>query len=145
MPRSFSYWLPDWIQNTIKKRSCSQCNKRYTTDDIIAVGIRSIDKDSSECSMYVEHECSSCGYRALTTFGKQKESSLEGMCCSILENIRSKKKAEKSRMLRKRKEGVMTECEVTNFLNFMKNNDTHEDFLREIGISPPKENTDDTS
>jgi hypothetical protein len=67
------------------------------------------------------------------------------MCCAILENIRKKKKAEKSRMLRKRKEGVMTDREVTKFLNSMKKFETHEEFLKEIGVSLPKDKEDDTS
>ena len=145
MPKPFSYWLPKWMQNTINKRSCSQCEKPYTKTDIIACGVRIVEKSSTECSMYIEHECSSCGYRALTTFGKQKETSLEGMCCAILENIRRKKQVEKSRMLRKRKEGVMTKREVDKFLSFMKGATTHEEFLKEIGVSIPKEKDDDTS
>ncbi|KKK43385.1 hypothetical protein LCGC14_3168580 [marine sediment metagenome] len=145
MPKPFSYWLPEWMQNTINTRTCSQCKNPYTKEDIIAIGVRSTDNGSLECSMYIEHECSSCGYRALTTFAQQKETSLEGMCCAILENIRRKKKTEKSRMLRKRKEGIMTEREVSQFLNSMQKFKTHEEFLKEIGMSLPKEKDNDTS
>lgn len=142
MPKPFHHWLPDWVRNGLKKRSCSQCKTSYSTQDIIAVGIRQVS-EPHECAMYVEHICSSCGYRALTTFGKEKEDSLEGMCCVILENIKKKKLTEKSRLLRKRKEGNMTDREVKKFLNFNKDA-SHEDFLKEIGVSLPKKN-DDTS
>ena len=142
MPKPLYYWLPDWVHNGLKNRSCSKCKTKYTTPDIVAVGIRQVD-DPNECAMYVEHRCSSCKYRALTTFGKEKEDSLEGMCCVILESIKKKKLAEKSRLLRDQKEGDMTDREVNKFLKFNKNA-SHEDFLKEIGVSLPKKN-DDTS
>lgn len=144
MPKPFHYWLPDWIQSGFNKRSCSQCKTRYSRQDIVAVGIRQLNSPH-ECAMYVEHVCPSCGYRALTTFGKEKEDSLEGMCCSILENIKRKKLVEKSRLLRKRKEGNITDREVNKFLKFIKYA-SHEDFLKEIGVSlPDKKDDNDTS
>lgn len=142
MTKPFYHWLPDWVQSGLKKRSCSQCETVYSARDIIAVGIRQIN-DSHKCAMYVEHVCSSCKFRALTTFGKEKEDNLEGMCCVVLESIKKKKLAEKSRLLRKRKEGNMTDGEVDKFLKFNKEA-SHEDFLKEIGVSLPKKN-DDTS
>lgn len=144
MPKPFYYWLPDWIQNGLKKRSCTQCKTKYSKQDIVAVGVRQIN-DPHECAMYIEHICPSCGYRALTTFGKEKEDSLEGMCCGILESIKRKKLIEKSRLLQKRKEGTMTDREVNKFLKFIKDA-SHEDFLKEIGVSLPyKKGNNDTS
>lgn len=140
MPKPFHYWLPDWVQNAVKKRSCSQCKTKYSKEDIIAVGVRQIN--SYECAMYVEHVCPSCGYRALTTFGKEKEDSLEGMCCGILESIKKKKLVEKSRLLRKRQEGTITDREVSKFLKFMKEADNHSDFCEEIGSPLPKDDND---
>ena len=140
MPKPFHHWLPDWVQNGLKKRSCSQCQTKYSTQDIVAVGIRQVN-NPHECAMYVEHICPSCGYRALTTFGKEKEDSLEGMCCGILESIKRKKLTEKSRLLRKRKEGNMTDKEVSNFLKFVQDA-SHDDFLKEIGVSTPQKNND---
>ena len=140
MPKPFYHWLPDWVQNGLKKRSCSQCKTKYRKQDIVAVGVRQID-NSHECAMYVEHVCSSCEYRALTTFGKEKEDSLEGMCCGILESIKKKKLVEKSRLLRKRKEGIMTDSEVDKFLKFIKGA-SHADFCEEIGLPLPKEDND---
>lgn len=141
MPKPFYYWLPDWVPNGLKKRSCTQCKTQYSTQDIVAVGIRQIN-DPHECAMYVEHICSSCGYRALTTFGREKENSLERMCYGLLESIKKKKLIAKSRLLRKRKEGNMTDGEVKKFLKFNQDA-SHEDFLKEIGGSIPK--NDDTS
>lgn len=142
MPKPFYYWLPDWVQNGLKNRSCSQCKMKYSKQDIVAIGIRQVN-DPHECALYVEHACSSCGYRALTTLGKEKENSLEGMCCSILESIKKKKLVEKSRLLRRHKEGAMTDHEVSSFLKLLKNASLHEDFCKEIGVSLPE--NDDTS
>lgn len=142
MPKPFHYWLPDWLQNSFNKRFCSQCKTKYSKQDIVAVGIRQVN-DPHECAMYVEHVCPSCGYRALTTFGKEKEDSLEGMCCSILESIKRKKLVDKSRQLRGRNKGTITDREVSKFLKFIQNA-SHEEFLKEIG-SLPETNSDDTS
>lgn len=143
MPKPFYYWLPDWVQNGFSTRSCSQCQTKYSKQDIVAVGIRQLS-DPNECAMYVEHVCPSCGYRALTTFGKEKEDSLEGMCCGILESIKKKKLVEKTRLLRKRKEGTITDREVNKFLNFIKDA-SHADFCKEIGVSLPDQENNDTS
>ena len=142
MPKPFHHWLPDWVQSGFNTRSCSQCKTKYSKQDIVAVGIRQVN-NPHECAMYVEHVCPSCGYRALTTCGKEKENSLEGMCCGILESIKKKKLVEKSRLLRKRKEGIITDREVATFLNFIKNA-SHADFCKEIG-SLLSEKDNDTS
>jgi hypothetical protein len=142
MPKPFHHWLPDWVQNGFNKRFCSQCKTQYSKKNIVAVGIRQVNAPN-ECAMYVEHICPSCGYRALTTFGKEKENSLEGMCCGILESIKKKKLADKSRLLRRKKKGIITEKEVSKFLKFIKGSDSHEDFLKEIGANLPNDN--DTS
>lgn len=144
MPKPFTYWLPNWIQNDLKNRSCSQCETKVFKQDIVAVGIRQTGKPH-ECAMYIEYICSSCEYRALITFGKEKEkeNSIEKMCCNILESIKRKKLTEKSLLLRRRKEGVITDREVKKFLSFNKNA-SHEEFLKEIGMSFPQ-NKDDTS
>jgi hypothetical protein len=140
MPKPFYHWLPDWIQSGLKKRICSQCQTNYSKQDIVAVGVRQVN-DPHECAMYVEHVCSSCGYRALTTFGKEKENSLEGMCCGILENIKKKKLMEKSKLLQKQKKGNMTDREVDKFLKFFKDA-SHEEFCTEIGSPLPEEDND---
>jgi len=145
MLKPFHYWLPDWMQDALNKRSCSQCKTIYSKQDIVAIGIRQVNEENSphECAMYVEHACPSCGYRALTTFGKEKEDNLERMCCGILENIKKKKLVEKSQLLRKQKEGAITDREVNKFLTFIKNA-SHEDFCKEIGVTLPKDNSNDS-
>jgi len=145
MPKPFHRWLPEWALNGLKKRSCSQCKTKYTPKDIIAIGIRQIKKNN-ECAMYIEHICSKCEYQAVTVLGKEKEDSLEGMCCVILESIKRKKLAEKSRLFRKQKEDTMTDKEVNSFIKFIKDAKTHEDFCKEIGTNPLKEDDqNDTS
>lgn len=143
MPKPFYYWLPDWVQTGLKNRACSQCETKYSKQDVTAVGVRQAG-DAHECAMYVEHVCPSCEYRAITTFEREKEDSLEGMCCGILESIKKRKLAEKSRSFRQQKKGVITDKEVTSFIKFIKDA-SHDDFMKEIGVNLPKEEDNDTS
>ncbi len=128
--------LPKWILSSIRDRVCSQCETKYKKSDIVAVGIRQTKK---QYSLYLEHECSSCKHRALTTVGQNSMQSLEDLCFGILENMRQKRIAAKSCSLKTPKEGKMTDHEVRKFLKFVRKAPTHDDVLREIGIPPKKE------
>jgi len=140
---SFHQWLPEWTYAPLQKRKCSQCNKKYTKDNIIAVGIRMTEEDFY--AMYLETQCSECGFRALTTLGKQKEDSLEKLCYVILESIKKKKITNKSKMIHKQMENKpMTDKEVENFIKFIQTNQTHADFCKKIGVTIPKDKKDDT-
>jgi hypothetical protein len=137
--RPFYYWLPEWIYAPLDRRCCSQCETKYTKNDITAVGVRKLE--DSAYALYVEHQCSSCNFRALTTFGKQKEDSLERLCYVVLESIKKRKITEKAKMLQKHKDDKpMTEKEVKGFISFMQTSESHEDFLREIGVTFPRNN-----
>ena len=134
--RPFHYWLPEWVYATLDRRCCSQCETKYTKSDIIAVGVRKVEDPAY--AMYIEHQCSSCGFRALTTFGKQKEDTLERLCYVILESIKKRKLVQKSQTLKRvRNDKPMTEIEVSKFKNFLQTSESHEDFLREIGVTFP--------
>ena len=130
-----SHWLPKWVILATKGRECSKCSLKFSKSDIIAVGIR---QNGSSVALYVEHECRDCKYRAMTILGKQKEDTLEKMCYALLEGIKQQKVTEKSAELRKKKEGKMTDREVKRMINFIKTTKTHEDLLREMGLSPPE-------
>ncbi|MHA2279325.1 MAG: hypothetical protein ACXAC5_00330 [Promethearchaeota archaeon] len=145
MSQAFHQWLPEWVHASLNNRSCSQCETAYSKNDIIAVGVRQLEDPAY--AMYIEHQCSSCGFRALTTLGKQKEDTLERLCYTILESIKKRKLSEKAKMLQKNIENKpMTEKEVKNFINFMQTSESHDDFLREIGVTfPRKSDQDDPS
>ncbi len=141
---SFYEWLPKWAYSSLQERSCSQCNKNYTKNDIVAIGLRTTEDNSY--AMYVEHQCSKCKFRALTILGKQKEDTLEKLCYIILESIKTKKITHKSKLTHKhKKNNPMTDKEVRKFIKFMNSNQTHADFCKEIGIITfPKEEKDDS-
>lgn len=137
---SISYWTPDWVLTAIYNRLCSECNSKFTKSDIVAVGMREVN---SGVAMYVEHLCKSCGYRAITTLGRQKEESLEEMCYTLLEGIKRKKIAHRVKELRKKQEGKMTDKEVKSMINFIQKAETHEEFLDKMGeTQPPKKQND---
>ena len=129
---SISYWLPEWVLSVTKNRECNKCHSQLSRDHIIAVGIR---QNGATVALYIEHECE-CKYRAMTILGKQKEDTLEKMCYALLEGIKQRKITEKSAELRKKKEGKMTDREVKKMINAIKKVESHEDFLRQMGIAP---------
>lgn len=136
--KSFHNWLPEWAYASLNRRSCSQCSTKYSKYDIVAVGVRKIEDPGF--AMYIEHKCSECGFRALTTLGKQKEDSLEKLCYVILESIKKRKLSEKSKLINKHtKNAPISDGEVTSFLDFMNDSKSHEDFLREIGVILPED------
>lgn len=140
MPKNLiSYWLPEWMVSVTKNKKCNKCDAQLFKNDVIAVGIR---QNELSVALYIEHKCHECQYRAITVLNNQKENTLEKMCYALLESIKQRKIAEKSAELRKKKEGKMTDGEVKNMINFIKQAATHEDFLRQIGVPPPKKQND---
>ena len=143
MNKSFHDWMPDWVNSAIKQKKCSQCSENFTKNGIVAIGIRELDNASY--SLYAEHKCMNCDFRAISTLGKQKEESLEGLCYMIIESIKKYKLARKSKMFQN-KDGSkpMSEKEVKGFINFMQKAASHDDFLREIGVVLPPDKNHDT-
>ena len=143
--KPFHDYLPEWAYTSLDGRICSQCESKYSKKDIIAVGVRKTEDPNY--AMYIEHQCSSCGFRALTTLGKHKEDSLEKLCYTILESIKKRKLSEKSKLTNKHSTNEpISDGEVTNFLNFINSEkNSHEDFLREIGVVFPENKDNDSS
>lgn len=136
----FYSWMPDWAQNALKTRTCSQCSTKYSKADIVAIGIRDIDEGTS---LYIEHKCSSCGFRALTTFGKHKETTLEELCYTLLEHIKKRKLAQKSCLFDVyHNPKPFGDDEVKKFIAFINDSKTHEEVMREIGAMPPDQSND---
>jgi len=135
-----SNWLPYWALLPIKNRKCSKCSAKFTRKDLIAIGIR---KNGTSVALYIEHECHECNYRAMTILGKQKEDTLEKMCYALLEGIKQRKIAEKSFEWRKEQIGKMTDSEIDNMISFIQGVETHEEFLKQIGIPPSETKKND--
>ena len=140
MNKHFHDWMPDWVKSAIKQKKCSQCSENFTKNGIVAIGIRELENASH--SLYVEHKCLNCDFRAISSLGKQKES-LEGLCYMIIESIKKHKLARKSKMFQNKDDSKpMSEKEVKGFINFIQKSSSHDDFLREIGVVLPPDNHD---
>jgi len=122
--------IPAWMTAAVAKKNCSQCHHRLKQEDIIAIGVRELAKGKS--TLYCEHLCPSCEYRSMTSFGGQKQTSVEDICYLLLEEILRKKSAKKC-VERKAKETTLRASEVDEFIDFVKNVKTHDEFMKAIG------------
>lgn len=129
--------LPDWVFDGIKDNSCCQCDNPFNKDTIVAIGIRQVKKS---IAFFVEHQCSKCGFRAITSFGREKENSLENMCHTLLRHINSQKVVQNALGFKKHLSEPMTDQEVVQFIKFVQNNETHDEFLKEIKATNPNDN-----
>jgi len=141
--------LPKWAVDIVESTSCIHCKRKAARNDIVAIGIREINSKSKNCSLYVEHQCLKCGKRKITSFGGHVSASLEDLCYILLERThknrqleasarRSKiKKSRRGRVSRSIKNRI-TRQELDDMKKFLKQSDTHDDFLKYI--TPKKEN-----
>ncbi len=127
--------LPDWVFDGVRDNTCCQCGNPLGKETIIAIGIRQVKKSKST-AFFVEHKCHKCGFRSITSFGREKENNLENMCHALLRHINKKKVAQNSLEFEKNTLEPMTDQEVGQFIKFVQNNKTHADFLKEIKANP---------
>ncbi|KKN47564.1 hypothetical protein LCGC14_0661690 [marine sediment metagenome] len=137
-------YLPRWMVNILNSKSCSQCNERVNKSDVIAVGVRLIEGSSDKTTLYVEHACSSCQKRVITSFSKEKQNSVENLCYMLIEQMQQKRELEKSQEISNhdRKEEISDE-EVVELLEFMEKHNSHEDFMKFIKAPKLSENDED--
>ena len=118
----------------MRGRKCNKCDAICKESDIVGINIR--ETEGFNFKFCVERICHSCQWRSITKFDK-KESTLEGMCYFILEQIRQKKLAVKSKG-RKKRSGPITDLEVKKMLEFIRNSKSHDDLLKQLGVSENK-------
>ena len=143
LDKKFHYWLPSWMKIVIRKRKCSKCNYPINDQDIIAVGIRELQGRKQSC-LFTEHQCSQCLHRSITTFGKEKIGTIQGMCFTLLDSIERKKKLEKAHRITEKFKDEMSDKNVNDFLKFLYNVESHDEFLKKIG-SPTEKNESQSS
>ena len=133
-------YIPHWMSTIVESKTCNKCQCPSTRKDICAIGIRSFDQ-SNRTIFYVEHQCSECQTRIITSFGAQKTGSIEELCYLLLEQMQSRRSLEKS-LDTKRSQDLdgIKDNEVESLLRFMNKNQSHEEFMRFIGI---KQNDED--
>lgn len=142
--------IPRWITSIVETKKCYKCNSKVNKKDICAVGIRMFGK--SQSTVYVEHTCSKCKARTVTSFAKEKQASVEDLCYMLIEQIHNKRRIRKSQELKEQFRGDQIEDEeVATFIDFMNKAESFDDVMKFIGSSklppepPPKTKEEDES
>ena len=132
MDKKLHYWLPPWIIAIINKKTCSKCSNKINSSNIIAVGIR--EAPANQKVLFTEQQCPSCKTRSVAVFNKEKANSLKELCFSLLESIKKKRQAEISVDLSKANmRGEIKQDKVDEFLTFLQDVETHDEFMKRIG------------
>jgi len=143
MDRPIYEYVPRWMFVVVESKTCEKCQQPSTRKDICAVGLRTFDQNRT--TFYVEHQCSKCHTRIITSFGAQKTGSTEDLCYILLEQMQAQKKLQKSQEIEKSHgSGKIRDEEVESLLKFMRNTESHEEFMKFIGSkeSTPKNDED---
>ena len=123
--------MPHWMFSGLKNRFCAKCGEHAQKQDIIGVGIR---ESGDRSILYIEHKCSKCDYREITTMPKRK-GTIEELCYVMLEGINQKKVSERSKLFHDKQKisrSKISKSEVDDLLKFMNASRTHEEFLKYI-------------
>jgi len=123
--------VPTWITRLVETKKCYKCKTKVTRKNICAIGIRTCG--SNQNTVYVEHLCSNCDKRTVTSFSKEKLGSVEELCYMLVEQIHSNNKLTKARKLEQNHEGSIEDEEVESLVSFMDNAESFEDLLKYIG------------
>lgn len=136
--------VPNWITRIVETKKCSKCQTKVRKSSICAVGVRTIDLDKS--TVYVEHACSKCGERTITSFSREKSASVEELCYMLIEQIHNARRLKKSVGLQNRvRVDPIQDQEVASLLDMMDRAESYEDFLKYIGAPElPKEEDDES-
>jgi len=132
MNKSISNCVPRWMSKVIENKVCERCQQSAAKEDICAVGIRAFGR-KKDTTFYVEHQCSKCQVRIITSFGAQKTGSAEELCYILLEQLQTQRRLQKAREFEPESIGKIRDEEVESFLSFMNENESHEDFMKFIG------------
>ena len=129
---------PSWILKIIEKKKCAECGAIVKKTDICAIGIRKVTEEKN--TLYVEHLCSKCAKRTITSLAKEKVDGVEGLCYLLIEEMHNLRKIENSSKRRKtNKKGSISDQEFKDMVKFLNNNDTHLEFMKYIGINVKNE------
>ena len=138
-------YLPRWIISIFETKVCSHCDELADKKDIVAVGVRIVEGSTDKYTLYVEHACSHCRKRVITSFSKEKQCSVEDLCYMLIEQMQHKKELDKSRTLSDHgKNETISDEEVKELSDFMGTNDSHEEFMKFIhAFKLPKDKKDE--
>lgn len=131
--------IPLWISNYIEGKECRECKNVITKKDIIAIGIRKItDKNMTP---FIEHNCSKCHSRAITSFGGHQQGNMEEICHLLLSQIKINKSKPaiigniQARIKERSNKNTtpISEEEASKFVKYLQKSKNHENFMKQIG------------
>lgn len=121
--------VPQWIVAELRNRFCKGCGQGVDKKDVIAIGVRETSKKNS---IFVEHACSNCKKREITSFYK---STLEDLCYTILDSIQQRRDMNKAKEIESKESSQTSQIsdeEVKNFIDFINQSESHEEFMKHI-------------
>lgn len=120
-------------------RKCGKCKGSVDKNNIIAAGIRESNLGGN--CLYLEHVCPKCKWREILSFSGQQSAKLETLCYILLDSLRGQKDVAKSKEIeaKQQKSSKISDAEVEDFLKFVQNNDSHDDFMKFIRAKKHKE------
>lgn len=125
--------VPKWIIRIIESRKCYHCDKLAQRIEIEAFGIRKV-MNGNLSTFYVEHCCSNCNKRTITSFGRERQAAPVDLAYEIIEYEQNQRRLRKVKALENvKRTGDIEPEEIQQLLEFMNRTDTHEDFMRFIG------------
>jgi DNA-directed RNA polymerase subunit RPC12/RpoP len=132
MGAPFHQNVPSWIIKYLNYTQCNKCSQKIKKQDIVAIGIRGVD---NETTLYIEHKCPNCSHRAMKSFGSHIKGTLEELCYLLLEEGQNKRRIQQAYVNETKKinRTQMTENEIKTFLDNLNKCETYMDLLKEIG------------
>lgn len=130
--------LPRWMRAFIREKQCKECEQGVSENDVIAIGVRIVDKILMP---YFEYLCPTCGHRSISAVTEQNHPdgySLMDFCYSMLQERKNRRDTEKSRANEHGGEGMISDEEVKELTELLRTSETHEEFLKGIGVVPLK-------
>ena len=130
--------LPRWMRAFIREKRCKECEQGICEDDVVAIGVRVVD---NILMPYFEYLCPTCHHRSISAVTENNHPagySLMDFCYSMLQERKNRRDAEQSRLNEHGGEGAITDEEVKELKDLLATSQSHEDFLKGIGVSPLK-------
>lgn len=127
--------IPRWITSIVETKKCYKCKTPVSRKNICAIGIRSIGAaEDNHNTVYVEHACSKCEARTVTSFSKEQMGTVEHLCYMLIGQVHNNRRVQKARQLEDQFQGgQIGEEEADSLVKFMEDSESFDDLLKYIG------------
>ena len=148
--------LPPWIRDAIPELNCPHCNNSMETKYVLSIGIRRSKRTPSKTVLFFEYECGSCKLRSIVELNAM---SLDEFINSVSQGSKTKNKLSKKNMFdndqndhldaendmdeviskplkrKLKKTSKISEKEITDFVQKLRNCNNSIEFLLSIGLT----------